>query len=598
VPALGEAVMHLAWLPPGVGSLVALARLPAPAAWVEVRSDPGAVLLVVREATGARALPAFFPGLLHDPALLDGAVRCLDHILTKEGPAPPGGFLDNEQSALQAIHRAGLRYAHVAHRLAERSGRCDPDTAWSAGLLAPLGWWAVCAVDPARAAACLADLDHATRPAATESKHWSLNQAAIARRLARRWGLPCWLAAVAGHLGLPIEVARQFGADPALFQIVQLAVNVAQSGPDAARLNLMVGADARALAAALGLPDVRDEDFGAVNAEMAPIRTQCFAPGWQALLREVLVLAAENRRLQGRPALPQMEDAVDDLHRALEEQRAGEAERLQAQKLSALAEFAAGAGHEINNPLAVISGQAQYLLKRLQGPGDKEQETAEPPAGPCSPSAVAASLQTIIQQAQRIHQTLRDLMQFARPARPQKQPLDLAALLEEILAAQTDLAVQRTVRLRRPEPGNVAPPIFLHADPLQLRTMLACLLRNAIEAAPADGWAAVRVESAAPDRVDVVFEDSGRGPDAAQQEHLFDPFYSGRQAGRGRGLGLPTAWRLARCHGGNVRLASPPGGPTRFVLSLPCQPDGQPVEGADPCPLHNGNGTSSLPAAH
>jgi signal transduction histidine kinase len=50
---------------------------------------------------------------------------------------------------------------------------------------------------------------------------------------------------------------------------------------------------------------------------------------------------------------------------------------------------------------------------------------------------------------------------------------------------------------------------------------------------------------------------------------MFDPFFSGRSAGRGRGLGLPTAWRLAREHGGDVRHVPHPDGPTRFVLALP-----------------------------
>ena len=54
-----------------------------------------------------------------------------------------------------------------------------------------------------------------------------------------------------------------------------------------------------------------------------------------------------------------------------------------------------------------------------------------------------------------------------------------------------------------------------------------------------------------------------------EREHLFDPFYSGRKAGRGRGLGLPTAWRLARQHGGDVRFAGAE--PTRFVLTLPAE---------------------------
>ena len=67
------------------------------------------------------------------------------------------------------------------------------------------------------------------------------------------------------------------------------------------------------------------------------------------------------------------------------------------------------------------------------------------------------------------------------------------------------------------------------------------------------------------------------------RDHLFDPFYSGRLAGRGRGFGLPTAWRLAREHGGDVRFDRPVEGPTRFILSLPRDSSNadQPAENCD-----------------
>jgi signal transduction histidine kinase len=106
-------------------------------------------------------------------------------------------------------------------------------------------------------------------------------------------------------------------------------------------------------------------------------------------------------------------------------------------------------------------------------------------------------------------------------------------------------------------------------DPEQIRTTLACLLRNAVEAAPAEGWASIRLETPSADLIDLVVEDNGSGPPMAKREHLFDPFYSGRSAGRGRGLGLATAWRLARENGGDVHFDRPPDGPTRFTLSLP-----------------------------
>src|SRR5207237_955314 len=161
-------------------------------------------------------------------------------------------------------------------------GRCQPEHAWVGGLLAPLGWLAVCAANPDHARDCLAAVDHDRHPAAVARRHWRFDQADLGRRLPRRRGLPAGLPAMAGSLGRPA--------------------------------------------------------------------------------------GAENRRLRDGPTLHRVEAEADTLADALQEVRAEERERLRAQKLASLAEFAAGAGHEINNPLAVISGQAQFLLNKLRVP--------------------------------------------------------------------------------------------------------------------------------------------------------------------------------------------------------------------------------------
>ncbi len=138
----------------------------------------------------------------------------------------------------------------------------------------------------------------------------------------------------------------------------------------------------------------------------------------------------------------------------------------------------------------------------------------------------------------------------------------------EVASGLAELASQKRVRVEvsaRPE------RLAVLADGEQVRIALICLLRNAIEAAPPEGWARLVLAEPGPvDRVEVVVEDSGPGPAAEQKSHLFDPFYSGRSAGRGRGLGLPIAWRLIRQQGGELHLETPRQGvPTRFVLSLP-----------------------------
>jgi two-component system NtrC family sensor kinase len=553
-------VSELAWLAPAAKSLAALSRSPAADAWADLRVDPAAVLLLLRTRPREQknaGLPSSFTlhpsSLLHGPAPAEEAMRLLDQ---------PTGFVDWNQAALRPVYDSALATARLAERLARRSGTCDPEAAWVSGLLAPLGWLALCAIAPQTVAAALA------APSATLSLPAHLEPAGVARRLARSWDLPAWLTAVVGHLNLPASVAASLGADLPLFRVTRLAVRLATHGGGKQRVRL--GPD-------LGLADdsFLEEDVASVPVEgggwrlegeeslSPPPSTLHPSPdfSWQdpreaPLLRHLLQLTAENRRLHARPLQEGMEQEIDRLHRALGEQSRTESRRLQAEKLEALAEFAAGAGHEINNPLAVISGQAQYLLGHQADWFTGEGQGAAVPA-----------LQVIVGQARRIHAVLRELMQFARPAPPAPEWVDLPTLLGEVAASLEELATQRRVRVEvQAQPQRL--PIF--ADANQVRTALTCLVRNALEATPPEGW--VRLVLAQPadaGPAEVAIEDSGPGPEPVQRPHLFDPFYSGRTSGRGRGLGLPLAWRLARQQGGDVYLDGPrPGEPTRFILTL------------------------------
>jgi signal transduction histidine kinase len=522
---------------------VALARSPTSANWDQIRLDPGGVLLVVTQGSVAAddASPVGSPVSLRSPAVLDEANRRLD--------GPSLGFVDWNQAEVRPIYQACVTYARLAITVATRTGHSNPDAAWAAALLAPLGWLGVCAVDGAKAAACLADPELSRDPSHAQQRYWGIDQGSIARRLSRRWQLPRWLAAVSGHLDLPTTDIPAIGTKTDLFHIVQMAVGLAQRHHSG--LSLAVGATPEECANALSM---RPADVAEIEREIGTLLDEpppsfgWFDPQAMPLLPDLLVVAAQNRRLTDSPVLKNLENDVDRLHGALREQHAGEKQRLEASKLHGLAEFAAGAGHEINNPLAVISGQAQHLLNHEADPSRQR------------------ALQTVIAQAQRIHQILNDLMQFARPAKPQKQVVQVPELMREVTAALHDLATERRVRLTCSHPEH---PVSFVADRHQMSAALSCLLRNAIEAAPADGWAGVRLETPTPDRLELVVEDNGNGLTLKQREHMFDPFFSGRSAGRGRGLGLATAWRLAREHGGEVRLDDVPRGPTRFVLSLP-----------------------------
>ncbi len=236
---------------------------------------------------------------------------------------------------------------------------------------------------------------------------------------------------------------------------------------------------------------------------------------------------------------------------------ADEAEvRFRQAKLDSLAEFAAGAGHELNNPLAVILGRAQLLL-----------------ANEVDPTRVR-SLRAIIGQAQRAHRILRDLMYVARVPEPRPricQPDEIARSCVRDLRAEAE---SRGVRLNL-ECGDSNPRVWVDQD--ALRQLLEALLRNALEATPKGGKIQVSSSGDA-ETLRWTVHDTGRGISALESQHLFDPFYCGRQAGRGLGLGLPRAARLVARSGGELRWHSTPGQGSTFQVHLPlCAPPKPPV---------------------
>jgi signal transduction histidine kinase len=229
--------------------------------------------------------------------------------------------------------------------------------------------------------------------------------------------------------------------------------------------------------------------------------------------------------------------------------------RLERAKLDALKELAYGASHEINNPLANISARAQALLR---DEADPERRRA---------------LEAIHQQALRAHEMISDLMLFARPPRLEPGRVDLASLVAEIVGELAPECGRRGVAIA----GDVAddlPP--LAADPVQLAVAVRALAVNAVEAIGRDGrvdLVAVRVDAAAdePSRVRIDVRDDGPGVAPEVRPHIFDPFFSGREAGRGLGFGLSKAWRIVEEHGGRLTVEAVDRG-ALFRIELPVAP--------------------------
>lgn len=202
-------------------------------------------------------------------------------------------------------------------------------------------------------------------------------------------------------------------------------------------------------------------------------------------------------------------------------------------KLEAMAEFAAGAGHEINNPVATIVGRVQMLLKTETDPERRQ------------------SLATIGGQAYRVRDMIGDAMLFARPPAPRPEVLPLAVTIRDVVESLQDEIRQAGGELEI----SVAEKLTIRADETQLKVVLSNLLLNSLQAMKAGGRIQIRAsekEDATSRKLHLRISDEGAGLSEEERIHLFDPFYSARQAGRGLGFGLSKCWRIVTQHGGTI----------------------------------------------
>ena len=219
-------------------------------------------------------------------------------------------------------------------------------------------------------------------------------------------------------------------------------------------------------------------------------------------------------------------------------------------RLEAIAEFSAGAGHEINNPLGTIIGRAGQLLR---GESDPERRRM---------------LETIGSQAYRARDMIGDAMLFARPPAPEPQLLDVSQVLDRVLESFRESLAEGRMTLLRSEANGLS----IWADEVQLKVVLSELVRNAMTAMSVGGTLSI---TTCPDEVQGVphaqmrLANDGRALSAEEREHMFDPFYSGRDAGRGLGFGLAKCWRIVQMHGGQIAVESTEAGGTTILMRWP-----------------------------
>lgn len=234
---------------------------------------------------------------------------------------------------------------------------------------------------------------------------------------------------------------------------------------------------------------------------------------------------------------------------ALEEQQKAMARRVhQAEKLSAVGKFVAGIAHELNNPLTVVIGYAELLTERTD-----------------LPAQLQASLDQVLMHARRCGRIVEDLLKFAHHERTRPEPVQLAQVIEEALAA-TRIRERDDIDLVFDLQPDLQPLI---GSPHALCQLVTNVLHNAVDAVGlVPGPRRIRVGLAAATGTQAIsVEDNG--PGFTEPERVFDPFYTTKPIGKGTGLGLSICYGIARDHDGDLYAENSATGGARLRIVLP-----------------------------
>ena len=223
---------------------------------------------------------------------------------------------------------------------------------------------------------------------------------------------------------------------------------------------------------------------------------------------------------------------------------------MESDRLAAVGELVAGVAHEVNNPLSSISAFAQLLL-RDAGLTPQQRE----------------SLEVIRTETVRASQVVKDLLAFARRSEPQREPLDLNAVVARTLRVRQYQFGEASLRVES-ELADDLPAVL--GDGRQLQQVCLNLLTNAVQAMQGqrDGRLGVRTFV---DDVNVVLEvaDTGPGISPAARAHVFEPFFTTKKEGEGTGLGLSVSYGIVAAHGGTIEVADTGPQGTTFRVTLP-----------------------------
>ncbi|HLO28739.1 MAG TPA: GAF domain-containing protein [Anaerolineales bacterium] len=268
------------------------------------------------------------------------------------------------------------------------------------------------------------------------------------------------------------------------------------------------------------------------------------------ILASVITSADQYQRLQ--VTISQLRSMQVELRARMEAQRSAENRLVQAAKLAAVGEMAAGIAHELNNPLTSVTGFAELALDAL--PEDSETRK---------------DLDIVMREAMRARDVVRRLLDFARQSESTRARASLNEVIEDVVALSRHLIHTSGVELKLDLEKNLP---WVSVDANQMKQVLLNLVHNALQAMPTGGEMVIATQSTSRggrDWIKVSVCDTGVGIPKLEQARIFEPFYTTKGNQGGTGLGLSVTYGIVTDHAGQIDVESEPGVGSKFTVWLP-----------------------------
>lgn len=285
------------------------------------------------------------------------------------------------------------------------------------------------------------------------------------------------------------------------------------------------------------------------------------------------VVALERVMQQNTLLLQDSKHHEAELEKSLTELRDTQSYLVQSERLSAVGQLVAGVAHELNNPLAIIIGYAQLIMRMPEVTPRMEE-----------------CLNKLEDAGQRCQRIVHHLTIFAQKQKAEKRYLSIKEILQSVIDIRIDQLQAGRIQVETSFDDRT---MAVFADYQQLQQVFLSLINNAQEALSLNTDAARRLRILSrltDDTVAVDIIDNGPGISDGDKAKLFEPFFTTKDFGQGIGLGLSVCYGIIKEHDGDIKISDTDGGGATFTVTLPLyrisspEKEAPPVEATEPVP--------------